>query len=330
MEAATRGLLHKISTIRSMVYSQIDHKTREFNLPMIMLNNMELMIIMIKLSIMGCTYNALSRIFYFSERKLDIDFLNEFVTINDSDVYQNIYKFKIDSLAFNKNTCNIGIITVEGHVNNEKKKPKYKFVVLGSVYPECKWLIIVNYNGNTSKPGKLGILCNISEEHDNLFFKTDQVNTMLRKYKLKPEYWQPDDQPAKFKPLVERKTSISNPLKAGKISRLKHAVGKIAHKAAKNVKRLFGKTVSLSKSKGTFTRIRVEPEKNAKEVMARIKERFGEGNPGKKGSPKENVTQPSKTNWDKFLKQIKLESQQEKAVRQYETLKRKNISGTNL
>ena len=266
----------------------------------------------------------LGRIFYLPKGS-DVGFLNEIVPIDDSNVFQNIYGIRIASRRFNANSCNIGIITVEENAENEKKKPKYKFCVINNADANIEWLIIVYYNGNTTKPRKLGILCNINEDLDGLFFTTDEVNTMLRKYKLKPEYWHPDDQHVTVKPakpLVERKTSISNPLKAGKISRLKHAVGKQAHKAVKNVKRFFGQTVSLSKSKGSFTRIRVEPEANAEEVRARIRERFGQEENGKKGSPKEN--QPSKTNWDKFLKKIKWESQQEKAVKQYKTLERVN------
>ena len=316
-----------------MVYSQIENKTREFNLPMIMLTDMHLMTIMIKLSILRCPRD-ISEIF--DQKSLDgvdgeVNFLiDNQLAIDMREVIISIIKIWEKSPHItNSNMCNIGIITVE---KIGKMKPKYIFVVLGVAPIKSEiWLILVNYIGDNPK---LGILCNIVEKYVRLYFTASQLSHLLRKYKLNIEYRNPDDNPAdnpsKEIPLVERKTSISNPLKAGKISRLKHAVGKQAHKAAKNVKRLFGKTVSLSKSKGSFTRIRVEPEKNAKEVMARIKERFGEGNPGKKGSPKENVTQPSKTNWDKFLKQIKLESQQEKAVRQYETLKRNNISGTNL
>ena len=258
--------------------------------------------------------------------KSRVDFVCESVDINDNNIFKTIYGFRQKSYTlFNRNLFNIGVITVE-KVDN--KKPKYQFSVLPlpKKFNNEVWLIIVYYNDfSTNKEGRLGILCNVrddDEDHkDSLFFTIEEVNDLLRKYKLNPEYWQPDDMNKVHTLLVERKSSISNPLKAGKISRVRHAVGKQAHKVVKKVKRFMGKTVSLSKSKGTFTRIRVEPEKNAEEVRARIKERFGKGEPGKKQPPVLPTT--PQTNWDKFLKQIKWESQQEKAVNQYQTLQRK-------
>ena len=318
-----------INGCTGIVEKALKTKSREFNRTLFRMEDDQSMIVLIKLCLMSKNTESIQDILQnvnyliapegkLSESKAhDLEIILRNFILDATHVPKQIYNINLEIRNNGHNQYTIGIIHVLGILDSPATKPKYVFSSL--IYEmdtvnknRSSWLLLVDYsklvdkrNDPTEKTveskSKLAILSNKT----GIFYKQDEVDNLLRKYKIDTQDWN------KTHPEPIHRKYSKTPLAAGKISRLKHAVGKRVHKVMKRVDRARNKTVSLSKSKGTFTRIRVEPEKNAKEVMTLMKSKY----PNVLADP-----QSASTNWGRFRDHVGWLTKQERAKKQYSAL----------
>ena len=324
-----------IAACTGIVDKALKTKSREFNRSLFRMENDQQMIVLIKLCLMSKQTESIQNILQnvnqlitpignLSESKnRDLQIIMRHFILDTVRVPQQINNINLEIRNNGHVQYTIGIIHVYGELTNPTTKPKYVFSPMDEMDIEKDdpsfWLLLVDYSGlidtsydpaetetKVEPKSQLAILSNKSR----IFYTADEVAELLRKYKIDTKHWNRGD----INPNPIRREYSKTPLAAGKFSRLKHAVGKRVHKVVKRVNRARGKTVSLSKSKGTFTRIRVEPEKNAEEVMTLIKHKYT-------GADKTYI--PSSTNWGKFRDHVGWLTKQEQARKQYSALRKK-------
>jgi len=318
-------------------------KSREFNRNLFRADNNETMMLIIKLCLMAETNIPINEIADSLDLQIQKKEFFGILMMPDRDEFQilnKLYQLRSQIQIENKNSKhNIGIISV---TKNGTTKPEYRFSAMVSDHPTQVWLLLVdysNYHDNSVDPtqnakftndgvptvtieskSQLAILGNKAK----IFFTTEEVNDLLKKYKLKPQYYKHRNvSPNKL--LKERKSSMGTPLEATGFQRLKHNIAKRVHKVGKKIDRVRSKTVSLSKSKGSFTRKRGNEitDQDRIELMAQMKERFGHTDEhGAKQSP---VYQEPKTKVGSFLEKVGLVSRTQKVGKEYRVLKQMNF-----
>ena len=321
-----------IAACTGIVENALKTKSREFNRTLFRMENDRHMIILIKLCLMNGTEYGIQNI---------LNKARNIISYTDTADYEIIMSpFHLEPHVSNQinginksirrrhSPVTIGIIHVHGIIDikddGAMSKPKYVFSAIDASDIEGNprgfpWLLLVDYSkildkssdpaAETSREHKsqLAILSNKTR----IFYTEDEVADLLRKYKIDTKHWNTSD----LNPEPIHRKYSKTPLAAGKFSRLKHAVGKRVHKVMKKVARARNKTVSLSKSKGTFTRIRVEPKENAKEVMTLIKAKYPEA--------LNDEIQPASTKWGKFREHVGWLTKDERARKQYLALSEK-------
>ena len=318
-----------INGCTGIVEKALKTKSREFNRTLFRMEDDQSMIVLIKLCLMSedtkSIQDILQNVNYLiapkgklsKSKTHDLEIIMRNFILDAMHVPKQINDINLEIGKNGHNRYTIGIIHVHGILASPATKPKYVFSQIDKMDIEKDiekddpsfWLLLVDYSKLVDKrsdptektvesKSKLAILSNKT----GIFYKQDEVDDLLRKYKIDTQDWNKTDPEP-----IHRKYS-KTPLAAGKFSRLKHAVGKRVHKVMKRVDRARNKTVSLSKSKGTFTRIRVEPKKNAKEVMTLIKSKY----PNVLADP-----QSASTNWGRFRDHVGWLTKQQRAKKQY-------------
>lgn len=273
----------------------------------------------------------------------DLRSINEEVVVHNAydtlspKTYYDIIKDRLYGFNFNyKNATNICILFAD----KRDKRPKYQFSIILPFNPDTKWIFLTQEIYQTQNH-TIGILLNKPAQDLNVFFSKNDIQTMITKLKLKPEYFQTPyangqlhytiHESTKFI-LPERKSSINTPLKASNFERFKHALGvdKKVQKLKKNVDRARNRTVSLTRTKtkpeGSFTRVRVKPDKNRMEAMHRIRNHY-------LNTFDVNVEPDPPKNYvglHNLRKKLGMLTTAEKARKQYQTLKDMNPTNNDI
>ena len=340
MAISSRALLRDISTFRTVICERPTFN-KALNRYVLQSPNEYYMFIVIQLCILlkpGQTLQTqdLKQIEQTEEKVFDdlrsinqeVDNQNEY-NPSSPKTYYDIIKDRLYDFNFNYgNATNICILFAD----KRGKRPKYQFSIILPFNPAKKWIFLTQEIYQTQNH-TIGILLNKPAKNLNVFFSTDDIQTMITKLKLKPEYFQTPyangqlhykiHESSKFI-LPERKSSINTPLKASNFERFKHALGvdKKVQKLKKNVDRARNRTVSLTRTKtkrdGSFTRVRVKPEINRMEAMQRIRNHYLERHTfDVDKEPESPKKYPGLHNLRKKLGMLTTE---EKARKQYKTL----------